>query len=409
MRRVLQISACILAASIVVAQVEGERTFVKIVHSAEGTVAVDSSGQKWYNDSETGEFSTSKKRPARSDRGSEQAATSDYGDDGIVLPPEVRCTDVYVGDITELFEDVVVDLDERIEGSVTSGKDVIVMGLVVGNVVSFQTVTVESTGEVRGDVFGKQIIRERGGKIVGQRNELPLPNMIGMDIPTVPSILPGFMNLVFLGFLIFICAIVIALVPKPLERIVAKIRKEIIKSFFWGVLGWFSLLPVLALLIITIVGIPVAFLVFPVALVAGIVLAYVSVAIYLGERLCPLVGWQDKSRYIIGICGVVLLELMRLIGSFFEVVGLGFLSGLFTISYIVVCSIALTIGFGAVVSTRFGIGTKRAKPPSGTIPTEPAPAPRPPAPVITPPPPGRPATSPDTAIAQVWNSNRFGG
>lgn len=370
-------------AAVAMAQDNEERHYVKISYTTGHTVAVDSSGQEWYYDTESGEFVTEDEYGGSTARRGDPADEDDLGSDEIILPPELRCTKVHDGDITEIFSHVIIRIDSRIEGSVTSGKEVIVKGLVIGNVVSYGRVIVESTGEVRGDVIAKEIVRERGGRILGQRLEVPFPEGIGI-VPSVPVVFPSFMGFIFTGFLVFICLITIALFPQQLGRVVAKIEEGTIKSFFWGVLGWFSILPVFALLIITIVGIPIAILIFPFVVLAAILLGYVSVAIFIGQRLSPFFNWQDKSVYIKAIIGVIVIAGFRLLANIFISIGAEGLGVFFGVVYWIVALVTITAGLGAAISSRFGA---RPKPAGKTPGSDLAPSELEPVPPVKPPPP----------------------
>ena len=371
-----------LLAAGVAAQETQERHFVRIDYSSKETVAVDSIGQEWYYDSEQGEF-VPEDEYVKIAGVSDEGGIKDYGPDEIVLPPEIRCTDIYDGDITELFSDVIVEFDERVEGSVTSGKNITIKGLVIGNVISYRTVTIEGTGEVRGDVIAREIIRERGGRILGQHTEVPFPETLGLGVPKVTGFFPDFMGIFFTAFLVFLCIISIALFPNHLGRIVARIEREVVKTFFWGILVWFSILPVFVLLLITIVGIPVALLVFPFALIAAFLLGYVAVTIYIGKLLAPLFRWQERSIYIKSIIGVMALAILRLLANFWSAIGASGLDIFFGVIYLIIIFTAITIGLGAVATTRFGTRPK----PSGEAPDQGPPPPEPrPAPLVQPPP-----------------------
>ena len=348
------------------AQAETNQRFVKIVHSAQGTTAVDSLGGAWYYDSDQGVFVRGDGRAAGAESATSTADTTAVGGDEIILPPEIRCVDIHRGDITKLFEDVVVDVDERVEGTVFSGRDVIVKGLVTGDVVSMRAVVVEGTGEVRGNVVAKEIRRERGGRILGERSEVPFPAVSGWGLPAGFLVVPSMVTFFITGFLIFLCVIILALAPNPARRVVVRIDRGVVSAFFWGVLGWFSIVPVFALLIITIVGIPVAILVFPLVIVAAIALAFASVALYLGERVCSRIGRSGVSIYTKGICGVLAVEGLAIAANIFNMLGAAVVHHILTVIYIIVVLVAVTIGLGAVIATRFGSRPKRPETPAGT-------------------------------------------
>jgi hypothetical protein len=372
-----------LFSAAVLAQNESTHTFIKIIHTPDGTTAIDAQGKVWSYDSEKGDFviAESQEIPPVPDAPRDSL-------DQMMLPPEVRCTDVRYGDINDFFNDVTVGLDERIEGSVTSGKDVTVKGLVTGDIVSFQTVVVENSGEVRGNITAREIRKERGGKILGQRKEVAFPRISNIQLPSYSSWKTVAVAVFLTGFLIFICVIVSALVPVHLGRVIDKIDSHLIKSFFWGILGWFAIAPIFVLLLITIVGIPIAILLYPLVILAALGLGFTSMSIFLGSRICPLIGIQSQSIYIKGIIGVLALKSLLFLMVIVNFLGSDGLFIFFMVLYIIVASVCLTIGFGAVLSARFGLKPRRISV-TATI-TVPSPPPSPMAgvpPMPSPPPP----------------------
>ena len=390
MRHLFYIFIIVLAlASLVAGQDKPPAHFIKITHSADETIAIDSTGKEWRFDKDKGDFVPA---TGRKTSGAGTGAASDREDTGrgsIILDPEVRCTDVRVGDIFEVFQEVVVGLDQRIEGNITCGRDVVVKGLVTGNIYSGRTVTVESTGEVRGDVIANEIRKETGGRILGQRTEAPFPGRIGFDIPQLTGPIPGPAGIVLAGFMIFICVITIALAPRHVSRVVAKMEAGPVRSFFWGILGWFSIIPLFALLIITIIGIPVAILILPLALAAGLILAFASAMIFIGGKFAATFGWQDKSAYLKSIIGVLVFALVQLVATLFNVAGVQAMGGILAAIVIVVGIGLLSIGFGAVISSRFGVRPKVVKVVIDVAPHSGAYGEAPPIPPVKPPPPPR--------------------
>jgi hypothetical protein len=386
---------CLLSTA-VPAQEEGRQTFVKIIHSASETIAIDSSGDEWIYDRDQGKFVPIDDYEAATGETPESAG-SESGPSEIVLPPEIRCTDVHEGDIVELFRDVTVGFDERVEGMVLSGRDVVVKGLVIGDVVSFRTVTVESSAEIRGDVVASEIIRERGGRILGEQRQMPMPGAVGVTMPRITPVFPNVSGVFLVIFQIFVVVIVLALASGPVGRIIDKIEHSVVKSFFWGLLTWFAILPIFVLLIITIVGIPVALLVYPFALLLAIVLAFVSSATYIGRLLSPLFGWEDRSRYLKAVLGVVAVGALLILSNLADAIGVEPLRGLLAAVFVLIGMVALTVGLGGVVTARFGMRPKAARPgpqyPQAPMVSPPPPPgmdtrPKPPPPPAPPPKPG---------------------
>ncbi len=398
-----QIVGYILAAALLAGIASGQpdetpyQTFVKISHSSDGTYALDSTGQAWKFDIEKGAFVETDRFHESSTKSS--TTVEDYARDGMMLPPEVRCTDIISGDVVDFFDEVVVAVDERVEGSVFSFRDVTVYGLVTGDVVSFRTVTVEDGAEVRGNVVAKDVRESRTGRIRGQHMELSFPELVNLSIPFAfdwTRLLP----IVFTGIVIFICLIVSAIVPKPLRRVQTRVETEPFKSFLMGIIGWFAILPVFILLLITIVGIPVAFLAYPLIIVAAIVLGFASVSVTIGERVGKALNWPELSIYTTCLIGVFAVQLLLVLSSLLSMIGLRPLGGVVVVFYILIASVAVTIGMGGVILTRFGVKRRQPK----VVPTPPQPKPAPPPLQTAPesssetpqPPPPKPPPPPDS-------------
>ncbi len=367
---------CLLSAA-APAQDKDRQTFVKIIHSSSETIAIDSTGDEWIYDRDTGQFVPIDEYSSATG-GASDATDDEYGTSEIVLPPEIRCTDVHEGDIVELFRDVTVGFDQRVEGMVLSGRDVIVKGLVIGDVVSFRTVTVESSGEVRGSVVASKIIRDRGGRILGEQSQMPMPGSVGVPMPRITPSFPNISGIFLIIFQIFVVVIVLALGSGPVGRIIDKIEHGVVKSFFWGLLAWFAVLPIFVLLVITIVGIPVAILIYPFALLLAIILAFVASATYIGKQLSPLLGWEERSNYLKAILGVVAVGAVLILSNLADAVGIEPIRGMLAAIFVIIGCVALTVGLGGVVAAKFGMRPK----PAQTVP-------QPQAPTVSPPPPPR--------------------
>lgn len=383
MRRIIFIFALALFPAVLVGEGDSGQKFVKIIHTVDMSVAVDSSGQTWRYDKEEGEFV----RTRDSNWKRAQSAGSgrrDYDEEDVLLPPEVRCTKIIHGDINEWFDEVVVEIDERVEGKITSRRDVIVKGLVTGDIFSGQTVTVESSGEVRGDIVAKEIRRERGGRILGQRDEVLIPDI---NFPQISRSSEGTASILVMVFLVFICLITVALAPKYVGVVFERVQEEVVKSFFWGLLGWFSILPLFILLVITIVGIPVAILVLPLLIVICIILAFAAITVYLGGSLAKRLSLPSHSRHLLGVFGTVALTLPLLAAAALGFIGADVLSILGYVFFGLFMFLAVTIGLGATISTRLGT---RAKPTGGAPGTGPQAA----VPPVSPPPPPDPESPP---------------
>lgn len=368
------------------AQEQSGQKFIKITHSNEKTVAIDSSGQTWYFDSEEEKFVKYKKYSGR-DTESEIGSL----DDEFMLPPEIRCTDVYEDDLIELFDDAIVEVDQKIEGTVFSFNNVIVKGLVTQDVIGLKRVVIESSGEVRGNVVAAEIVRRRGGKIGGAREEVPILKKISPRFIRFSNFLPGYVNLIISAFLLFIYLVFLALLPNNVRRIVNKIKSGAVSSFFWGLLVWISFIPLIVILTLTVVGIPVlpiVVLLFPIILLLG----YVTGAVYFGGVICRIIRIKSQSLYLYGFIGIIFIEMGRYTAMIFQLSNLDVLEILAYIAHGIIGFIAVTTGMGAIISSRFGMRPKKKDVSSQPEVSPPPPIKRTAAP---PTPPPAPMSSPD--------------
>ncbi len=303
------------------------------------------------------------------------------------------------GDIVQIGRDVIIDHDERVDGSVIAiGGDVLVLGEVKGDAVGILgdvkvdgyvhgdavaptgAVTVTSTGRIRRNVFASSIITEPGGRIGGKRE------YTGVSLPSGPKIIRGFylsLLMVQLGIAVFAVFLVLlghAFAGKNIALIRTRIRRSSIKSFFVGLLTMFLGIPILwILLIITVIGIPVAFLVLPLAVVIAVVLGYSAIGLRLGEMLVENTRFTAQSQLGRTLLGVSVMLMLTVVGAALLLAQFGPTTALGWILFVVgiaVSFIATTAGLGAVVLTRFGTRLEKPRPPAAagtpsTVPTEP--------------------------------------
>ena len=113
----------------------------------------------------------------------------------------------------------------------------------------------------------------------------------------------------------------------------------------------------MGILILTIIGIPVAVFVMPLALARGIILGIIAVSQLAGQISGKYFGMKNDSQLKQIVPGLIILYLAWILMSLFMIsssdVAEGF-SILFMVVAIVIWSFAISAGVGAVVLTRFG-------------------------------------------------------
>lgn len=238
-------------------------------------------------------------------------------------------------------------------------------GQVNGSIAVFGgNITIESTAVVNGNVaaLGGNVSVVPGATVRGQVGGRP-----GNPGPVISETF-GLNRLFRLGFDFFgvvvtalafaaLGALVVIFVPEPTRRV-----SEAVQSRPWGTVGVGCLtmivLPILAiLLVITVIGVPVAFLL-GLAAVAAWVFGWIAVGYLAGERILQAFRTRDILPVVAAVVGILVLMLLT------QIPVLGWLLG---------CLIGL-FGVGAVVLTRFGT---RAYPAIPGMMLTPAPAPVP--------------------------------
>jgi hypothetical protein len=163
--------------------------------------------------------------------------------------------------LVRVFADAEVPAGERVEGDVVAVfGSVLVEGAVSGNVVAvFGSVKLAPASSVEGDVvsIGGGLDQARGATVGGESVSLGfLPVALGM--PALPVLLIS----VFIGWLlsIFVGWIVTLLIPERMLRVATTASRRGVASFFLGLASTPLMLFSCMLLLITVIGIPIALL-----------------------------------------------------------------------------------------------------------------------------------------------------
>ena len=156
-------------------------------------------------------------------------------------------------------------------------------------------------------------------------------------------------------------------------RVLAMVRESPASSLGYGVLiaigGHIVILLLAAVLVLSVIGIPVALLVWVALVIAGVIATAVAAAA-LGERVCRGREGGCPSRWIAVLVGMLLLHALSFLGS-----AMGLVSGaeaaatLFSVAGLLVKIGAYFTGVGALVMSRFGSDRQAGKStvPAGSV------------------------------------------
>ncbi|MGH7565910.1 MAG: hypothetical protein ACREK2_03685 [Gemmatimonadota bacterium] len=285
----------------------------------------------------------------------------------------VRPDEIVDGDVVAVFGSV------RVDGTVTG--DVTAVG---GSVELGPNAVVE--GEVV--VVGGTLDRAPGARVEGSIEEVVWggPNMRvhGPEFhsPFLEGIGGLMMTVVWVIVLGALVALMYLLARRPVERMAYRVEKSPWKAALVGLVAQILFFPVLiltiVLLAVSIIGIPLL-LVVPFALVAlaiGVLVGFTAVARILGGAAETRFGWQHSNPYIAVLVGVGLIMLVSFFASALGVAGgpLGVFALILGIIGFVIQYAAWTVGFGALLLTRFGTRYGWGEAPGPESPAAPPPA-----------------------------------
>jgi len=261
---------------------------------------------------------------------------------------------VWAGEVVKLAGNIEIAPDEEVNGDVVAlTGDIRVFGKVNGNVTAFKgNINLEDNAVINGDlvtIAGKIVKNSDNITINGNITELKNTNLkITTDPKPAIQREVRYVNnspswggvLVQLLGLAALTLIGLSLFSKSMESMHLWFGENTWQVILKGFLGWFALPFLLIALIITIIGIPVAFfllLLLPVPIVVGLWV----VGLFTGNKVLPLIkkDWE-KNLILEGVIGVSIIWLAV------KAPFIGFL----------VLPVIAIIGLGVILDSKFGSG-----------------------------------------------------
>ena len=302
-----------------------------------------------------------------------------------------------------------VKVDGQVRGDAISiGGTAKINGRVTGEVVAIGgDVELGPEAEVLGDIVtvGGRVRREDGSSVLGEVSEVDWGDFEwnwggdwfdGWDGDWFPGVgdRPPFFRLgkvfefvqsiIFTVLLIALSGLVLLVAPKGVGRVRSAASSDLWIMFAVGLGVEVFFIPVLVivslLLAVTIIGIPFALLLWPVALIgltAAFVFGYAGSAAAAGNW-CRR-RFQGAGRVAAGsfgalALGVLAIQALALVADLLGFLGLPwFFRVMFWIPGVLICYLAWTIGLGAVFMTRFGTSDHGAAAAAPLPPAPPAP------------------------------------
>jgi hypothetical protein len=287
-------------------------------------------------------------------------------------------------DVVRFGEDIHVGKRELVQGDVVAiGGDIVIEGKVRGNVVNvFGDTELHGTAVINGDVV----------TVLGELSEYNNPRIRGETVNVaagVPNISLPFFTYGTCGagniwdvitriikFIIFtlLLMLIIYFLPGRMRISSDHVFGSFFKSLGVGILVWIGLGVVIVLgfiLAITIIGIPVALLLF-LSYLALLLLGYFVSALALGMLLCRKFGPNGASPYLCGFMGLFLLTLPGFIAAMMWVVPfLAPIKFLLKTIAVFVGFLGITIGSGALIISKAGALSLEQRPDLSDLPDDP--------------------------------------
>ncbi len=259
--------------------------------------------------------------------------------------------------INAIGKSVVVEEDEHVYGSVTAlGGNVTIRGLVEGDVTATGVVRLEDNAIVIGDISAPDVIRAPTARVVGRisRDRIFSGPEGPWDAPEHDPTAAFVVCIVYLSILLVFTFITAMLFPKATDRVKVLYHRNILKTLLVGFIVWLLALPVFVLLLITIVGIPVAVPGMPIAMLAASFLGGAAFCLFVSDLLKTGNNGKSESRGMKILMGFIVVQIPT-VGFFLglmvnsEALSIvsGILAGLLNL-------LVITLGFGGTVLTRFG-------------------------------------------------------
>lgn len=272
------------------------------------------------------------------------------------LPEEI---DLGSREITSWGKSIIIEEGERVHADVVvvSG-DATIKGYVDGDVVVINgNIYVASSGYIRGDAIaiGGRVKKEEGAKITG--STIPFSAIsLKQDYDSAYQVIQSILLLTIIINLV-LSVLALSVFPRPINRIAGKLSDHPIKSFAFGYLVYIGAFLVWLLLLVSVIGIPLAILGEPVILLILLIISLTAINQIVGIKFFKKKGIFKSFWYgnliMTGIPFVLLiigLATNSLVFFILNMILLGFL--LFII---------LPLGFGAASLARFGFPPKAKK------------------------------------------------
>jgi len=151
---------------------------------------------------------------------------------------------------------------------------------------------------------------------------------------------------------------------KRIERVIAVLRESPLPSFGMGAVaaigGHFAVAIILMVLVLTVIGVPLALLV-ALGLLLVVLAAIVACSATVGQILCEKITGESQSIWLAVIVGMVVLHSVSFVGAVLAVTGgATAVASVLSLVGALIKTFAYLFGLGAIINSRFGLKSHSA-------------------------------------------------
>jgi cytoskeletal protein CcmA (bactofilin family) len=236
------------------------------------------------------------------------------------------------------------------------------------------TISLDSGSVVNGDIsmVGGSVDRDTNAVVLGKIESveidvleklLPRISRIGRAFDWTKKLpgggtLSGFIGIAILLVIYILNLLVLLIFPKPMDRIIEKVQRNVWASVGFGLGIQILFIPLIVLFAVSVIGIPLIPL-FVLAINVAVLFGFSALSLTIGDKIIKGFNWQIQSRVGTFSVGWITLMLILILGFIFRIFGL-VLPPIFVLGGIIIY-VAATIGIGGVIYALVKREGKRAK------------------------------------------------
>jgi hypothetical protein len=252
------------------------------------------------------------------------------------------------GNIVKVGGDLTIEEGKSVRNAISIGGQITVDGRVENLVAAIGgSVVLTRTAYVGGNAIsvGGVVAIGRGAEVHGNITEINLDNISTSIADALTGEWEGwswifamYSLFLFIIFLLF-ALLIVHFIPKPIRVISGAIRDVPLKTIMWGTIGLILMVPLAVLLAISVIGV-VLIPVEVVLVLCAVILGLIAVSQRVGEKIFTLFKKHDEN--------------MMMRETIWGLITLWIIIGWIPFIGLTVKALAIVVGLGGVIVTRFG-------------------------------------------------------